>query len=128
MHITGSKASAATQTVAIARRDDALCATHALERYLGATGLIGGALFRPVSKAGRPLDRRLDATGLRHILFVRAGTTRFSPHSLRAGFITSAAKNGAPEHVIQRTSRHKSVDVLRGYIREGDPFGTVSIV
>ena len=128
VHITGSKASAATQTVAIARRADDLCAARALERYLAATGLSQGPLFRPISKAGRLLDRRLDETAVRHILYARAGSKRFSPHGLRSGFITSAAKNGAPEHVIQRTSRHKSVDVLRGYIREGDPFGTVSIV
>ena len=81
-----------------------------------------GALFRPVSKAGRLLDRRLDATSVRHILTQRAGTKTFSPHSLRSGFITSAAKTGAPEHAIQRTSRHRSVEVLRGYIRGNDPF------
>jgi integrase len=75
-------------------------------------------LFRPVSKGGRLLARRLDATGVRHILAQRAGAKVFSPHSLRAGFITSAAKRGFPEHVIQRASRHKSSDVLRTYIRE----------
>ncbi len=125
VHLTGTKASCVTQTIAIPRRADALCAARALERYLAATGLTQGPLFRPVSKAGRLLDRRLEATGVRHILFARAGSKRVSPHALRAGFITSAAKNGAAEHVIQRTSRHKSVEVLRGYIRAGDPFGTV---
>ena len=57
---------------------------------------------------------------MRHILKARAGDRQFSPHSLRAGFITSAAKANVPEHVIQRTSRHKSVDVLRAYIRGAD--------
>ena len=124
VHITGSKTSAATQTVAIPRRGDEMCATRALQDYLAASGLTHGPLFRPISKAGSLLGRRLDATGVRHILFARAGCKRFSPHALRAGFITSAARKGVPEHVIQRTSRHKSVDVLRGYIRGSDLFST----
>ena len=81
-----------------------------------------GALFRAVSRGGRLLERRLDATAVRHILKQREGGRRFSPHSLRAGFITSAAKANVPEHVIQRTSRHKSVEALRGYIRGADTF------
>lgn len=122
VHVTGSKASAATQTIAIPRRSDALCAAEALRHYLAATGIAHGPLFRPVSKSGRLLARRLDATGVRHILAQRTGGGQFTPHSLRAGFITCAAKANAPEHVIQRTSRHKSVDVLRSYIRHGDAF------
>ena len=60
---------------------------------------------------------------MRHILKQRAGVASvYSPHSLRSGFITSAADANVPEHVIQRTSRHKSVETLRGYIRAGDPF------
>ena len=38
-------------------------------------------------------------------------------HSLRSGFLTSAAEAGASE-----VSRHKSVDVLRGYVRHADLF------
>ena len=47
---------------------------------------------------------------------------RFSGHSLRAGLATSAAMKDIPEHLIQKQTRHKSVDVLRGYIREGELF------
>jgi integrase len=122
VHVTGSKANAATQTIGIPRRSDALCAAEALRCYLAATGIAHGPLFRPVSKSGRLLARRLDATSVRHILAQRTGSRRFTPHSLRAGFITSAAFARAPEHIIQRTSRHKSVEVLRSYIRHGDAF------
>lgn len=44
----------------------------------------------------------------------------YSPHSLRAGFITQAAKMGIPERIIQRHSRHASISVLRDYIRDGN--------
>jgi hypothetical protein len=36
----------------------------------------------------------------------------FSGHSLRVGFVTSAAASGASILKIQETSRHKSPDVL----------------
>ena len=51
LHLTATKASAATQSIYLPRRGDALCAASALERYLAAAGLAHGPLFRPVSKA-----------------------------------------------------------------------------
>ena len=68
LHLTATKASAATQVVCIPRRSDGLCATAAVERYLATTGMTSGPLFRAVSKGGRLLKRRLDATSVRHIL------------------------------------------------------------
>ena len=122
LHLSGTKKSGPTQRVLIPKRQDELCTTAALTNYLARTGLTYGPLFRGVSKGGRLLDQRLDATSVRHILKARAGP-RYSPHSLRAGFITSAARAHIPEHLIQRTSRHTSADVLRGYIRDSDDFG-----
>lgn len=54
----------------------------------------------------------------------RAGLepTEFSGHSLRAGFVTSAAESGASILKIQEVSRHRSVDVLSGYVRRVDLF------
>ena len=46
----------------------------------------------------------------------------FSGHSLRSGMITSAAEAGASVFKIQEVSRHKSVDVLSGYVRRADLF------
>jgi site-specific recombinase XerD len=55
---------------------------------------------------------------------VRCGLDRtaFSGHSLRAGFITSAAEAGASIWKISEVSRHVSVDVLRGYVRSAELF------
>ena len=39
----------------------------------------------------------------------------FSGHSLRAGFLTSAAKRGASLFKMMATSRHRSIDTLAGY-------------
>ena len=46
----------------------------------------------------------------------------YSGHSLRAGFITSAAEAGASVWKLSEVSRHKSLDTLRGYVRRVDLF------
>jgi hypothetical protein len=46
----------------------------------------------------------------------------FPGHSLRAGFLTSAAKRGASIFKMMDVSRHKSVDTLRGYVRDAELF------
>ncbi len=54
----------------------------------------------------------------------RAGldASQFSAHWLRAGFITSAAKTGAGLFKIMDVSRHRSVDTVRGYVRDAELF------
>ena len=46
----------------------------------------------------------------------------FSGHSLRAGFLTSAAGKGASIFKMMDVSRHKSLDTLRGYVRDAELF------
>jgi integrase len=43
----------------------------------------------------------------------------FARHSLRSGFATAAARAGKSEASIMRQTRHKSVVVVRRYIRRG---------
>lgn len=45
-----------------------------------------------------------------------------SAHSLHAWFTTSAAAAGVAEVDISRQTRHRSVAVLRGYVRHGTVF------
>ena len=45
-----------------------------------------------------------------------------SGHSLRSGFLTSAAEAGASIWKLSEVSRHKSLDILRGYVRRVDLF------
>lgn len=46
----------------------------------------------------------------------------YGGHSLRAGFVTSAAKAGKSERKIMEQTRHTSVVTMRGYIREAGLF------
>ena len=47
---------------------------------------------------------------------------KYSGHSLRAGPVTSAAVAGVPEHVIMKTTGHKSSAMVRRYIRDANLF------
>ena len=47
---------------------------------------------------------------------------KYSGHSLRSGFATSTAESGASERNIMTMTGHKSVDMVRRYIKEADLF------
>ena len=47
---------------------------------------------------------------------------RLRERGVRAGMITSAAEHGASVFKIQEVSRHKSVNVLSGYVRRANLF------
>jgi hypothetical protein len=41
---------------------------------------------------------------------------------MRSGFLTSAAKRGASIFKMMDQSRHRSVETLRGYVRDAEIF------
>jgi integrase len=47
---------------------------------------------------------------------------RFSGHSLRAGFVTSAAAVDVPPLRIAQHTRHKSLEMVNRYCREADKY------
>ena len=47
---------------------------------------------------------------------------RYAGHSLRSGFLTSAAEHRASIFKMADQSRHKSLDVLREYVRNQERF------
>jgi site-specific recombinase XerD len=114
------------QTIAIPRGSIA-CPVAAVREWLDAAGIAEGAIFRPVTKAGTVRDRRLTPHSVAAIVKARAARVGlkaedFGGHSLRAGFLTSAAAKGASLFKMMDVSRHKSVDTLRGYVRSVDAF------
>ena len=82
-------------------------------------------MFRPVRKAGKVLDRRLTAKSVCDLVKAYARCVgldggAFGAHSLRSGFLTSAACRGASVFKMRDVSRHKSMDVLQSYVRDAD--------
>lgn len=102
------------------------CPVAAVEAWITRAGLTSGALFR--GTRGRTVTpHRLTAGDVARILQRRAPAIGLDPallagHSLRAGFITSAALAGRAEWAIQQQTRHRSAEVLRGYIRRATLF------
>lgn len=103
------------------------CPVRALQTWLEAVGLAAGPLFRAITKTGRVTENRLSDRDVARIvkrLAEQAGhdPAAFAGHSLRAGFATTAARAGVPEAEIMRQTRHRSVAVMRGYVRRGTLF------
>jgi site-specific recombinase XerD len=114
------------ETIAIIR-GGACCPVKAVKAWLQASGISDGALFRPVAKGGRLGAERLTDQSVCDL--VKAYAERiglkgadFGAHSLRAGFLTSAARRGASVFKMRDVSRHKSMDVLQAYVRDADMF------
>jgi integrase len=78
--------------------------------------LTAHSVSRIVKKAMRDLARRRGKTMAEAKEMVR----RFSGHSLRAGYATSAAAADVPALRIQQHTRHKSADMVARYVRESD--------
>jgi len=82
-------------------------------------------VFRGVTRHDSIRTGALSGEGMRLIVVKRAElagikATRLepiSPHGLRAGFVTSAYRNGVPDEEITGHSRHRSLTVMRNYVR-----------
>jgi integrase len=114
------------------------CCVRAVQVWLQASQIQSGPIFRPINRHGQLRARRLTSHAVATILKdsvgdalraqgepereIQARVAQFSGHSLRAGYVTSAAAEGAEEHAIMRQTGHKRIDTLRRYIREGDLF------
>jgi site-specific recombinase XerD len=71
---------------------------------------------------GRLTDQSVSDIVKEQAARLRLDPNQFAGHSLRAGFLTSAASRGASIFKMMDVSRHRSVDTLRGYVRDADLF------
>jgi integrase len=92
-------------------------AADALAAWISQAGLIQGAIFRRVRRAGK-VGEPLAPAAVRQIVKERAALAGLEPafaaHSLRSGFITEAAKQGVPIGDTMAMTGHSSpASVLR---------------
>lgn len=102
--------------------DSATCPVRTLRAWVTLAGITDGAIFRAIDRHGNVSDRRLGARAVaervkRAALAIGLDPALYAGHSLRAGLITSAAEADVPERRIMAHSRHKSVLIMRRYIR-----------
>jgi site-specific recombinase XerD len=102
------------------------CPVRSLRAWLLAADLHTGPLFRAVDRWGHVRKALTDQVVA---LLVKKYAERagldpavFSGHSLRAGLVTSAAVAGASERKIMDQTRHRSVTMVRRYVRDGNLF------
>ena len=101
------------------------CPVRALRRWTAARARSDGPMFVRLDRAGDGqrlssrsvalvVKRRAEQAGLDPVLF--------SGHSLRRGFVSETARGGASEADIARTTGHRSIKVLRGYVEQATMF------
>jgi len=108
--------------------DRETCPVRAVKAWLQHASITEGPVFRSVDRHGNVHDARLSGRAVAIVIkrtAERAGLDpeSYSGHSLRAGFVTTAAANGATERAISRQTGHApNSAVLRTYIRHASAF------
>jgi len=99
-----------------------LCPVTAVNEWLDFAGISEGNVFRSIRHGPVVLEsvstKSIANIIKKHVAAAGLDPTFYSGHSLRSGLITQAAQQGASELDIMRHSRHRSVPVLRQYVRK----------
>lgn len=103
------------------------CPVRALEAWLQVRGDWAGPLFTPVRYYGEVVRQGINGDAIAGIVqraAARAGLdpAKYGGHSLRAGCATEAAARGAGESAIMERTGHRSVGMVRRYIRHATIF------
>ncbi len=103
------------------------CPVAALRRWLVVSGILAGPVFRAIGVGDRLADLALSPYGVAVIVKRAAARAGFDPagfagHSLRRGFLTSAAAHGASLFKLRDVSGHASLDCLTGYVDAAERF------
>ena len=103
------------------------CPVRAMRTWLERSGIADGPVFRSIDRHGRLSAARLSDQAValvvkRYANRVGMSAHSFAGHSLRAGFVTSAARAGEPERRIMRQTGHKSMEMVLRYVRQANTF------
>jgi integrase len=103
------------------------CPVRTVLTWIELAGVAAGPLFRSISRHGQVQAGGLSPIDVARVvkkLAERASldAAKYAGHSLRAGHATSAAIAGASERSIMNQTGHRSVQMVRRYIRDGSLF------
>lgn len=120
---------------------EATCPVRAYLAWLAAAGITAGPVFRPVNRHGTVLPRAVTAQVValvvkravgaaraaalargNHALAEQLDPARYAAHSLRSGFLVSAAEAGAPLQSLVDQAAHASADTTRRYVARAGVF------
>jgi len=103
------------------------CPVRTLLEWIEQAGISSGPLFRSITRHGQVRPDGLSGVDVARVVKKLAGragldAVRYAGHSLRSGHATSAAINGASERSIMDQTGHRSVQMVRRYIRDASLF------
>lgn len=103
------------------------CPVRNVKAWMEAARIASGPVFRSVDRHGNIAPGRLSDKAVALVVKKAAEAAGLNPkqyagHSLRAGLATAAAEAGVSERTIMAQTRHKSLPMVRKYIREGSLF------
>jgi site-specific recombinase XerD len=103
------------------------CPVRTMQAWIEQAAITAGPVFRSINRHGHIKTGRLSGIDVARVvkkLVDRAGldSAKYAGHSLRAGHATSAAIAGASERSIMNQTGHRSVQMVRRYIRDGNLF------
>lgn len=110
-----------------AKKDMVYCPILAINKWLEKSQIKHGALFRGINKHNQMSETRLSDNAVYHLVkkcIVELGYNfdEYSPHSLRAGFVTSAYENKAMLTKIMEQANMKSMQTAQRYIRHAQRY------
>ena len=103
------------------------CPVKSVKKWIDISKINSGPLFRRFTKGSMLLEKRLTNQTValiikKYLKLIGIDNKNYSGHSLRSGFATSAAESGVEERNIMAMTGHKSTEMVRRYIKEGNIF------
>ena len=103
------------------------CPVVSLKKWIEISKINSGPLFRRFVKGSKLSENRLtDQTVAllikEYLNLAGIDNKKYSGHSLRSGFATTAAESGVEERSIMAMTGHKSTEMVRKYIKEVNLF------
>ena len=91
----------------------------------GSSGHQDGALFHRLTRGDQLTNDPMSDKTIPRLVKHYAAAAGYDPkeysgHSLRSGFLTDGAGQGATIFKLQEVSRHKTVQILSEYVRDAD--------
>ena len=113
--------------VILPSKDKLYCPITAVKKWIKVAKINDGSLFRGITKSNLVLRKRLSVNVIYYLIKRCAfqlgyPLEDFSPHSLRAGFVTSAYENKALLTKIMEQAHMKSMQTAQRYIRHAQRY------
>ncbi|GAC1500015.1 MAG: site-specific integrase [Vulcanimicrobiaceae bacterium] len=105
------------------------CPVRTLLAWIAVRGEHPGPLFPAVTNRGVITEKRLQPDGMvevikRCVRLIGLDAHLYAGHSLRSGYVTTAAENGASAMSIMTQTGHKTVDMVHRYFRPVHAFSS----